>query len=279
MRRAIVLGLLLLVSTGCTHLFFQPMAAHVRTPANLGLRYENVWLHSEDGLKLHAWYLPAAGQAKGSVLFLHGNAQNISTHIGSVAWLPGAEFNVLLLDYRGYGLSQGTPSVEGALLDIDAALSHLLTLPELERGPITVFGQSLGGALAIVYVAQSTHRDRIQALIADSAFSDFRAIAKEKLQGPWWLRPLAAPLSWTISNRYRPLEAVAKIAPLPLLLIHGEQDQVVPVSHAHRLHEAASPPKALWLVPGANHIAALSDPALRQRFAEFLTTPGLNGKP
>ena len=86
-----------------------------------------MWLTAPDGSKLHAWFLPAQGRAKGTVLHLHGNAANVSNHLPLVAWLPPRGFNVLTLDYRGFGRSQGTPSLDGVVDDAAAALEYLRT--------------------------------------------------------------------------------------------------------------------------------------------------------
>lgn len=205
------LVLLVLATTGCTQVFFQPQHALIRTPQDIGLRYEDVTINTADGLKLHAWFLPAKARATGTVLFLHGNAENISTHIASVYWLPSEGFNVLLLDYRGYGQSQGVPSLAGAQADIDSAVHYLLSRADVDPNRIVVFGQSLGGALAIYYVAHSRYRAHIRALVVESAFADYRAIAQEKLGNFWLTWVFAWPLSYTVDNDYSPVDAVGKI--------------------------------------------------------------------
>ena len=110
MRRLLLIGLLSVGLLGCNGVFFVPYRAHVQTPKQLGLAYEDVYFQAGDGTLLHAWFLPAESKALGTILFLHGNAENISTHIMSVRWLPARGFNVLLLDYRGYGASGGVAS-------------------------------------------------------------------------------------------------------------------------------------------------------------------------
>lgn len=272
MRRLLCTVFLSLALAGCTSVFFVPSQRIPHTPAAAGLRYEDLWLTSSDATRLNAWYLPAAGYPLGTVLFLHGNAGNMASHLGAVAWLPAWGFAVLLLDYRGYGLSGGSVDLEGALRDVDAALDHLVARTGAAPRAITVFGQSLGGALALISSARSRHRDSIRAVVADSAFSDFRGIAREKLRAVWWLRPFAVPLSWTINGRHRPTQAISALTPIPVLLMHGEADVIVPVSHAHTLFAAAGEPKGLWLFPGSAHIGALVSAQARERLARYLVT-------
>jgi fermentation-respiration switch protein FrsA (DUF1100 family) len=147
----------------------------------------------------------------------------------------------------------------------------LLARPDVNHDRIIVFGQSLGGALAIHYVAHSRYRRHVCAVVADSAFADYRLIAREKLAG----FALTWPLQWlpaiTVDDDYSPERSVASLSPIPLLLIHGEADAVVPSHHSQRLYERAAEPKALWLVPGAGHHEALRDGGLQRRLADYLS--------
>lgn len=268
-RRLITL-LLLLGLCGCTGLFFHPYRPHVRTPADIGLAYEDVYFPSADGVRLHGWFLPARSQACATVLFLHGNAENISTHIGSVYWMPARGFNVFLPDYSGYGASDGLPTQKGMQLDVEGAMRHLLSRGDIDTNRLIVFGQSLGGATAIYYVANTPHRNHIRLLAIDSAFSSYRDIAREKL-GEFWLTWLFQwPFALTVSDDYRPLSAVPQIAPIPLLLMHGDSDVVVPIAHGERLYQAAREPKEFWRIEGAGHLQILNNKAQQERFAAYL---------
>lgn len=271
MQRLLIIGLLTINLFGCSNVFFQPYRSHVRTPAQLNLAYEDVYFPASDGTALHAWFLPAQGKARGTILFLHGNAENISTHIGSVYWLPAKGFNVFLLDYRGYGVSQGVPSLVGVQDDVDSALRILLTRKDVEPDRIIVFGQSLGGAIAIYNVAHSPYRQHIRALITESAFASYHQIAREKLAHFWLSWPLQYPLSWTVSDAYSPSSAVAQISPIPFLIIHGDQDPIVPLRHGQRLFELAKEPKQLWIVKGGGHIEAFRHQTYRDQFITYLT--------
>lgn len=241
----------------------------MRTPRDLGLAYEDVQLRADDGTSLHAWWLPASTRACGSVLFLHGNAENISTHIASVHWLPGEGFNVLLLDYRGYGMSAGEPSLPGLQADIAAGLRYLSRRADINARALAVFGQSLGAAAAIPAVARSPWRGHVRAFVADSAFASYRGIVREKLAGFW----LTWPFQWlarTVPDDLDPVATVSEVSPIPLLLVHGTRDPIVPPAHGERLYAAARAPKTLWRVDGAGHIQAFQHPQWRARLAAWL---------
>jgi len=268
-RLTFVLGMLLCLG-GCTGFFFQPQRAQVRTPDEIPVAYEDVYLHAADGVRLHAWFLPAQGTVKGTILHLHGNAENISTHIGSVYWLPARGFNVFMLDYRGYGLSLGTPTLAGVQLDIDAAMATLLRRRDVDPQRIVVLGQSLGGAFAVYNVTHSPFRKHIRALVIDSTFTGFREITREKLASFWLTWPFQYPISWTVDDDYSPIEFIAQVSPIPLLIIQGEEDGIVPVHHAQVLYAAARQPKTLWIEKGVGHIRSLDKPAVRNALVEYL---------
>ena len=263
---------------GCTQLFFQPRSYLIDTPKRHGIEYRIEDFQAADGTSLNAWFLPAEdkggakedSEAKATILFLHGNAENISTHFRNIMWLPHEDFNVLALDYRGYGASEGTPTIAGMQLDIDAAMRHLLAHEGVDPNRIVILGQSLGGSLAIYYAAHSAYRANIRAVVIDSAFFDYRQIAREKLASSF----ITWPFQWlpwlTVDDDYSPADSVAAISPLPLLLIQGDQDAVVPLHHSQQLYERAKEPKERWVVPGAGHIQSLENEDVRKRLVKYL---------
>ena len=268
--RSLAAALLALCLSACTSVFFQPQAALVMSPEQFGLDYEPVKLRAADGIELLAWFFPAHGSAQGTVLYLHGNGENISTQFGNVAWLPAAGFNVLALDYRGYGASEGTPSLSGAQLDIDAAMRELFARPDVDPERIVVFGQSLGAALAVHYVAHSPYRAKLRGVILDSPFSDYRLIAREKIASFPLTWPLQWVANWIIGNDFSPEASIRAVSPVPVLFIHGDHDFIVPLHHSQRLYERAGEPKELWVVPNAGHIQAIWHAAARKKLAQFL---------
>jgi fermentation-respiration switch protein FrsA (DUF1100 family) len=256
--------------TGCTQTFFQPMRGQEGTPGALGVAYQDMWVQCADGVRIHGWFLPAKGHATGTVMFLHGNAKNISIYLNNVQWLTAYGFNVFMLEYRGYGNSHGNPTLPGVLDDIDAGFTALLKRHDVDPQRIAIYGQSLGGALAIYYVAHTRYRPYIRMVVVESAFSDYRVIASEKLASFWLTWPIQWISHFTVDDEYSPLPAVAEIAPIPLLIIHGDQDPIVSVDHSRTLFEAAREPKELWIVPGGVHDDAMHRSELRSRLVDYL---------
>lgn len=253
---------------GCTSVFLYPDHKPYFADRSLGTPADDAWIDAPDGSRLHALHLPAQGRARAAVLFLHGNAENVSSHVYAVNWLPAAGYAVLALDYRGYGRSQGEADIDAVHQDAQAALDWLAAH---EAGPLIVYGQSLGGSVALRLVAaQTARRDCIAAVVAESAFSGYRRIAREKLGQAWLTWPLQWPLSFLVSDRYSAIDVVDRISPIPLLLIHGQRDPIVDAHHSQRLFDAAREPKTLWLLPEGRHIDAMRAEAGRARLLDFL---------
>lgn len=268
--RAITLAIAAALLGGCGSVFFYPQRMLPITPTAANLAWEDVWLQTGDGVDLHAWYLPAVGEQRGTVLFLHGNGGNIGTQLGAVYWLPAQGYAVLMPDYRGYGRSQGKASIEGAVRDVQAALSWLAEREEVQAQGVAVLGQSLGGALAVHALVEAERLPPLRAVILDSSFAGYRRIAREKLGRFWLTWPLQWPLALTIPDRYSPVRSIARLAPTPVLIIHGAADPIVPFEHGAALYLAARPPRELWRVPGEGHIAAFTHEEFRQRMANWL---------
>lgn len=224
----------------------------------LNIPYEDVFFETENNLTLHGWWLPAQSP-KGSVLFVHGNAGNISAHVPGVYWLPQSHYSVFIFDYRGYGKSEGEPSLPNALQDINHAIDFLLREKIKTGEKMIVMGHSIGAALTISAIANSPNRDSIKGVISASSFSDYHVIAREFLDS-WWLTwSFQWPLSFTMNNEYSPLKFIAKIAPLPLLIFHGNADKEIPLHHAKRLFNKAKSPKEWALVEGGHNDIFNSD--------------------
>jgi fermentation-respiration switch protein FrsA (DUF1100 family) len=270
----LVAGLLLLsLLSGCSGLLFYPGRQLVRTPAELGLRYRDVQLQASDGTALHGWWLEARDEARGTVFFLHGNAENISTHIGSVAWLPAQGYQVLLLDYRGYGRSGGKPRIPAVFQDIEAGFAWLAEAPEVRDQPLFLLGQSLGAALGGYVVAtQPEIRERLAGVVLDAGIARYDWIARDVAARSWLTWPLQWPIGWSMPDGCDLLDVIADISPVPLLLIHGTEDAIVPFRHGEALFAAAREPKVFLSYDGP-HIGAFLEAENRHYLLDFLLAP------
>lgn len=244
-------------------MFFYPDRVEYTRPAQFGLKHEDVFITAADGIRLHAWWLPASSTAQGTVLHLHGNAANVSNHLPLVAWLPSAGFNVLMLDYRGFGRSQGKPSLDGVVEDALAALRYLRTRKDVDPGRLIVLGQSLGGATALRALAQD--HAGVKLCVIDSAFASYRGIARDAALASVVLAPflpLALPL---LPDAERdPVTHVRALA-VPVLLMHGTADEVIPFKHGEQLAAAARPGTEFVRVERARHMEPLTRAEIRQR--------------
>jgi uncharacterized protein len=262
---ALVLASALLA--GCAErLFFHPDKVAYTTPKQLGVAAIDVWFEADDGSRLHAWWLPAAGSAPCTVVHAHGNAANISNHLPLVAWLPAQGINVFTFDYRGYGHSEGQPSFDGVVADVQAALRTARQQPGAQSDRLVLFGQSLGGATAIRAVQRSAPGS-VRGLILDSAFASYRGIARDvgERAGLLWLAPLVLPQLPTEAQD--PVTAIRTL-PVPVWLIHGDADAQIPYAHTEQLFAAAPSPKHLLKIEGGQHIDALMRPSVRANFLQ-----------
>lgn len=276
----LILGALMLASlAGCSSVFFYPMKSWVQNPARQGLDYQDVVLIHADGLRLHGWWLPARGYARGTVYFLHGNGENISTHLINVQWLPARGYNVFLIDYRGYGLSEGEADLPGALADVQLGLDWLAHSGRLGERPLVLFGQSLGGALGVDVLAEERNQGVVDCVMLEASFASYRGIADAVMRKSWLLWPLRWLVLPTLpKHELDPERRVAALAPRPLLILHSHDDPVVPFSQGERLFAAAAEPKTFQALKGG-HAQGTRDPAVQQRLLDFLDNSGCMAKP
>ncbi len=223
-------------------------------------------------MELHGWYLRARGEERGTILVCHGNVENISTHVKLDLWLVDAGYNLFIFDYRGYGKSDGVPDVTGIHLDAAAALETLVnSLPRSKNDAVIVLGKSLGGAVAAYTVANSPFRNRVKALVLDSAFSSYRMIAREKIAESVIGWPFQYPLSLLVNNDYSPVDWISKVSPIPVLIVHGYDDLIVPEHHSEILYKAALRPKQLWDLKIRGHVKSCTDEDTRKRLLQYFS--------
>ncbi|MDQ7771946.1 MAG: alpha/beta hydrolase [Elusimicrobiales bacterium] len=262
---------------GCTHLFFQP-SRHIHSdPAELGYRYEAIKFESLDGTPLTGLFFPPEGAPKATVVHFHGNAQNMTSHYPYSAWLAREGYNVFIFDYRGYGASGGKPSLDGVVMDGKAALAHALKLPGASPERMIVFGQSLGGAVAVAAAAESGLNPA--ALILEGTFHSYRGVGAAVLRRGWLTWPVAWTTYLAIEGGHAPGDNIGKID-CPKIFIHSEKDPTVPYAQGRKLFDAAPEPKVLWKPP-SGHVDAFGahGGTFRPLLLEFLNSPGSDPLP
>lgn len=232
--------------------FYFPDRRKYGSPEDVGLAFEPVFFNSADGTLLSGWFLPAHDVsspqvAKGTVIHMHGNAQNMTSHWEFVHWVPERGYNLFVFDYRGYGQSHGTPEPRGVFEDAVAALDHVRSRTDIDTDKLFVFGQSLGGMIAIASAGASPKG--VRAVLAEAPFHSYTTLADDRTPGEG---PIMDE-SWSAATH------VARLAPLPLLLIHGTNDKVVPYSHSEMLLAEAGEPKKLVTVEGGDHLDIMTE--------------------
>ncbi|MBT2338851.1 MULTISPECIES: alpha/beta hydrolase [Pseudomonas] len=266
---------LLLALSGCSSLLFYPEPGLPFTPERAKLDYRDVTLVTADGLKLHGWWLPVKPgvTVKGTVLHLHGNGGNLAWHLGGSWWLPEQGYQVLMVDYRGYGVSEGEPSLPAIYQDLDAAFNWLDQSPQVQGKPLVLLGQSLGGALAVHYLVEHPQRQRqLKALVLDGVPASYRDVGRFALSTSWLTWPFQVPLSWLVPDGDSAISSVAQLTDVPKLIYHSLDDPIVPLSNGIRLYQAAPPPKVLQLTRGG-HVQTFADPTWRTVMLRYLDDP------
>ena len=225
----IYLGFCTLIACRQASMVYLPYQDVWRTPAEAGLVYEELTLHTSDGEQLAAWYLPAE-EARGTMLFCHGNAGNLAHRVDSLRLFHQLGLNVLIFDYRGYGDSTGQPSEKGTYQDALAAWEHLINERQASPHEIVLLGRSLGGAVA-TWLAIS---EKPGALILESTFTSIPDMGQEAY--PF------LPVRLLVRFHYDSLAQV-KDVPCPVLIAHSKADEIIKYRHGQRLFEAANEPK------------------------------------
>jgi hypothetical protein len=269
---------LMLLISGCSSVFYQPTGIQYSSPDQFELKHDEFFFKTkepvEDKVDLHAWHIKSktATPPKGLVVLFHGNAQNISAHYLSVAWMTNQGYDVFVFDYRGYGRSGGTPNQEGIHYDSLAALEEAYKLSKKRKAKrFIVFGQSLGGIIAMRAVHDFKHKDKIDLLVQESTFSSYQGIAKSKLQEHWGTY-LLSPLSYVlVSDAYASSKVLDQVK-VPTLVIHGTRDLVIPHRFGKEIYQKLKGPKWYWEVKNGIHNNAFfhNNYEYRRKFLDFI---------
>jgi len=216
----------------------------VTSPASRGMAYENVELITSDNIKLHGWYVladkPGAHQKAATVLFFHGNAGNISHRMDSIEQFHQLGLNVFIIDYRGYGQSEGEMTEAGSYRDAEATWSYLINTRSINESEIIIFGRSLGGSIA----AWLAERITPAGLIVESSFSSVPSMGRR-------FYPFL-PVSLLSRYQYNTKKSIAAIS-CPLLLAHSRDDEIIPFEEGMEIFDAAPEPKQLLIMRGGHN--------------------------
>jgi fermentation-respiration switch protein FrsA (DUF1100 family) len=221
---------------------FYPVKEVEFDPSYIRLAFEDVYISTKDGFKINGWFIPSSN-ASYTILFCHGNAGNIGHRLDKINLLHGIGLNIFILDYRGYGRSQGKPSENGFYLDAQAAYDYLVNNRKIDPKKIILYGESIGTAVAIDLAAKV----EVKAFIVEGAFSSGKDMAKR-------IYPFLPPLIF--SNRFDSSAKIKKIS-AEKLFIHSREDEIVPLALAMKLYSFADAPKQFIEIYGGHNTAFL----------------------
>ncbi len=224
------------------HSIFFPMKEITSTPASVGLAYEEAWFDTSDKKRLNGWFIPGE-DAKFTLIFCHGNAGNIGHRLEKILMFRDLGLNVFIFDYRGYGKSEGAPSEAGLYEDVKAAYDHLTKGRKIPKDNIILYGESIGGAVAIDLARKADAR----ALITEETFTSVKDMAR-----------LAYPFvpRFVFSSRFDCVSKIKNVA-CSKLIIHSVDDEIVPFYLGEKLFNAAAPPKKFLKIRGTHNTAFL----------------------
>ncbi len=262
---------LVLFLAGCNHLYYYPSRQTFLTPDKVKVAYtaHRLKVGAEE---LALWHMtPGAADQKIVVVHFHGNGENMTSHFLFSGWMTMAGFDVVTFDYRGYGQSTGSPDRDGLVEDGLAVLKWVAAEPSLKGKRVVVFGQSLGGAVAVPVTALAPP-GQVKLLAVDSTFDSYRHVARGLLSNFWLTWPLQWPLSLLVTDGYSPIDYIGRIQ-VPFLAMHSPGDPVVPFVFGETLFDAAKmKDKTLWKIPGGDHTGAFraDDSIYRDRFIDYV---------
>ncbi len=214
------------------------------TPTDVGMDYQDVFIETTDGVTLHGWFI--AGRSSQVLLFFHGNAGNISHRLDSIRQFQDLGLSVLIVDYRGYGQSEGRTTERGIYRDADAAWQYLIEDRGIVASDNLIFGRSLGASVAARLAAQ--HQPL--ALIVESSFTSVPDIAQDLY--PW------LPARWLSRLSHATREYVRDVQ-CPILVVHSRDDEIIPFRHGEAIFASANEPRTLLAIRGTHNDAFLRD--------------------
>ncbi len=237
--------------TACSSFFYYPSRLVFYTPEKVHLQQEDVTFTNADGDSVNAWWFSAKTKvAKGTIVFFHGNAENMTTHFLMLHWVPEAGYNYLIFDYPGYGKSSGKPTQKNTVASGVAAIEWVQK--NKDQRPLIVYGQSLGGNVAMRSAELVKNRIPLRNVIIEASFLSYKTVANQVLRRSW-ITWLLSPLAYVLVGNGGAPDDISTLSPVPMLFIHGDADYVVEVKNSKILFDHAKDPKQLWTVSGGQH--------------------------
>lgn len=268
----LILLVFLSILSGCSSLLYQPREGLFYNPEKLNLSFKEYYIKSIDGNSLHAWYFPTANQKpKGTVIFFHGNGENLTSHYLTLHWLPAEGYNYIIFDYPGYNLSTGTPNPESTVIAGKSVIEW--TMKELPSDKFFIFAHSLGGIIALRSLEELSQDSfhKINAVIIDGSFKSYQDVSRSIAKKHWLTWPLQ-PLTYILlSDTWAP-KHLATPRNKSFLVIHGEKDPVINLDLGKELFSAITDHKEFWSVPEAGHgnLFFIEKGIYREIFVQFL---------
>ena len=261
----------LLLLAGCEKYFFFPKQQLFYMPETCANNPENILVDTNDGKLLHGWYFKTkVKNPKGTIFFLHGNSNNISTESVAVMWLVDKGYNLLTFDYRGYGISQGKPDIKGVLQDGLEYTEAVFKDDKIDKRNMVLYGQSLGGAVAAHIARYSPYADKFKVLVLESTFTSWRSIAKEVAASNFFTYIWQYAVTWSIPKEYSSLDNLKSSKIKNTIIIHSKADKLVKFNNGEALYKIAKEPKMLLKDDFSNHAQIISNPRIRKEFLNAL---------
>jgi len=265
-------GIFLFIS--CGSLFYQPQKKIYTTPKAYKFEYENIFFKSLDSTRLNAWLIKSLSPPNGIILFFHGNAQNISTHFMNLAWISKYGWDIFMIDYRGYGQSEGRSSKEGIYQDVIASFDYIKEINKNKKYKrVVLYGQSLGGIASSGALIDYKSKHIFDTIILDSTFDSYLEIGKDVLKRSWITTPFSLLTKILLNDKHSLKNHYSKLPPKSkYLIIHGTHDKVVPYRFGKRIFDNIPFSKQLWTIKNGHHIGTYweNNKVYRKKLLDYL---------
>lgn len=271
----LTLVLLAILQSGCSSFLYYPDNYMYVEEETMEYKPQDLVFKINDKQEVHSWYFSTPKKPKAIVVFFHGNAQNRTSHIVGLYWMIKAGYDVFAVEYPGYADSEGKPNPKNTVETAVAAIRFAHA--KKPKIPLIVYGQSLGGAIALRAVIDLKDEIKPALVVADSTFLSYTKIANRIMSKSWITWPFQWMAYLVFSDTYAPGDKISDLKS-PLLVIHSKDDPIIPYVFGEEIFNKAPEPKELWSLNGFRHISVFNGQAgiiNRQRFLEKLEKRGL----